>query len=154
MQNGQEPLYSANSSAAARRPALIINSSGIVSIVFLPINNVLHSESPQTLQHRLWPTAAPSHSSSGLPLIQIRFDWTGSFLNAVKSIVSDSKLACMPSSARAFWSFLNAVSMVSPVSLQRLQVWPASFTSLLHRIVNVFIVIFDFLCCMRICDKF
>jgi hypothetical protein len=63
---------------AAIIAALTIRSSGIASWVLSPISIVRQGRSPQTVQHLLAPTRAPSHSSNGLPATQMRLDSDGS----------------------------------------------------------------------------
>jgi hypothetical protein len=89
--------------------ALTIRSSGIVSNVLPPVSRVRQGRSPQTEQHGLLPTLAPSHSSIGLPAIQIRFDSDGSALKACSSSASVLRTGWMPSGRSAASSLASAL---------------------------------------------
>jgi hypothetical protein len=110
---------------AAIIAALTIRSSGIASWVLSPSSIVRQGRSPQTLQHWLAPTRAPSHSSKGLPAIQMRLDSDGSARKAASSMASGSSTGSMPSGRNAASSLLRAPTTFCCVEPQRGQVSPS-----------------------------
>lgn len=114
--------------------AFSINSSGIASNTAPPTSTVRHSDSPQTEQHWLLPTSALSHSSRGLPEIQILFDEAGSPRNDSSCISFVSRVGSIPSGARTSVSIATARCKASNVTPQRSQVCPSGFTSLCQTI--------------------
>jgi len=106
----------------------------MVSNVAPPTSMVRHSEVPQTEQHGLLPTLAPSHSSIGLPPIQIRFDSDGFALNVSLSTSLISRTGAMSNGRSASLSLSTARSICWCVALQRSQVLPSGLTSRCQRI--------------------
>lgn len=83
----------------------------MVSKVVPSISTVRHSEVPQTEQQGLLPTLAPSHSSIGLPAIQMRLDSEGLALNELSSISLISRVGSMPNGRSDCLSFAIARSI-------------------------------------------
>lgn len=111
----------------------------MVSKVVPSTSTVRHSDAPQTEQQGLLPTLAPSHSSIGLPAIQMRLDFEGFALNDLSSISLISRVGSMPNGRRDCLSFSNARCISRYVALQRSHVLPSELTSLCQRIGSGFI---------------
>lgn len=101
-------IVTSNNVAEAARAALMMSLSGIASNVATPTSTVRQSDSPQTEQQRLLPALAPSHSSMGLPAIQMRLDSEGSVLNESWSITRVSSVGSIPKGRSASLSLLTA----------------------------------------------
>jgi len=100
---------------------------------------VRHADSPQTEQQQLLPTLAPSHSSMGLPAIQMRLDSEGLALNDSSSISLVSRVGSIPKGRSASLSLLMACCISRLVALQRSHVLHSELTSLCQIIGNDFI---------------
>jgi hypothetical protein len=123
----------------ATNAALRNNSSGTASNVVDPTFTVRHSDSPHTEQQRLLPTLAPSHSSMGLPPIQMRLDSEGLALKDSSSMALTSRVGSMPKGRSAFLSLPSARCISLWVASQRSHVFPSELTSLCQIIGNDFI---------------
>ena len=108
-------------------------SFGYGSKVVPRTSTVRHSESPHTEQQRLLPTLASSHSSIGLPAIQMRFDAEGSRANKDWSSSRISRCGSRPSGRRLCSRVCTACSTSCCVAAHRSQVLPP-LTSLCHTI--------------------
>jgi len=125
----------------------------MVSKVVPATLTVRHSDVPQTEQQGLLPTLAPSHSSIGLPAIQMRLDSEGFALNDLSSISLISRLGSMPNGRRDCLSFSTARCISTYVALQRSHVLPPELTSLCQRIGSGFIgaISFSWRLTFRLC---
>ena len=86
-----------------------LTASGISSKTAPSTSIVRQGVSPQTEQQRLLPTLAASHSSTGLPAIQMRFDSAGLFLNDLSSISRSSRIGSMFNGLSTSLSFATAL---------------------------------------------
>ncbi len=123
--------------------ALMMSSEGITSNTSCPTSMVRHSDSPQTEQHGLLATLAPSHSSRGFPAIHTRFDWEGSAVNESLSISLVSRVIPICKGWSTFSSVATACCRPCCVAPHRSQVRPSESSSRCQTIGNDFIV--DFL---------
>lgn len=110
---------------AAMSAAFMITASGMSSKTAPSTSIVRQALSPQTEQHLLLPTPAPTHSSIGLPAIQTRFDWAESLLNELSLISRVSRIGSMFSGSSASLNFMIALCRCWYVASQRGQVPPA-----------------------------
>jgi len=90
--------------------AFKMTASGMSSKTAPSTSPVRQGVSPQTEQQRLLPTFAPSHSSTGLPVIQMRFDSPGFILNDLSSISRSSRTGSMFNGLSTSLSFARVLS--------------------------------------------
>jgi hypothetical protein len=100
------------------------SSSGIASNTSPPTSTVRHADSPETELQRLLPVLAPSHSSIGLPAIQMRLDSEGLAWNASSSISLVSRIGSIPRGFRVFFNLRMALCISFCVVPQRPHVSP------------------------------